>query len=148
MGELQDVPRPFPYPNLPYFTSEAAVALAKILASPFDCIPKYEELRSFISSVKQGCAPIEDAAGKQTLHIVTFLASVQHRTWNDIKGAFTSYVVWLSSYTFIVDFECRSLLTAAEKLHWPTPVAYSSAASEDRKAFEEAFRNLLKLQTM
>lgn len=43
---------------------------------------------------------------------------------------------------------CRTLLAAAEKLHWPTPVDYLAASPADRVAFESAFLNLLKMQTM
>ena len=42
----------------------------------------------------------------------------------------------------------RTLLEAAEKLKWPMKVDYASASPEDRKAFETAFYNLLKLQTI
>ncbi len=42
----------------------------------------------------------------------------------------------------------RALLEAAEKLKWPMKVDYASASPEDRKAFEIAFYNLLKLQTI
>jgi hypothetical protein len=42
----------------------------------------------------------------------------------------------------------RSLTTVAEKLGWPMPVNYAVAAPSDRKAFEDAFMNLLRLQTM
>ena len=40
------------------------------------------------------------------------------------------------------------MLEAAEKLKWPTKVDYSAASPEERKAFETAFYNLLKLQSM
>lgn len=40
------------------------------------------------------------------------------------------------------------LLEAAEKLGWPMPVDYPSASPNDRSAFESAFVNLLKLQSM
>lgn len=36
----------------------------------------------------------------------------------------------------------------AERLQWPQPVKYASVSLEDRKAFEAAFHNLLKLQSM
>lgn len=42
----------------------------------------------------------------------------------------------------------RELLAASEKLKWPMPVDYASATSDDRKAFEVAFLDLLKLQEM
>ena len=41
-----------------------------------------------------------------------------------------------------------TLLAAAEKLQWPMTVNYAAAEPADRRAFETAFRNLLKLQTM
>ena len=42
----------------------------------------------------------------------------------------------------------RTLLEAAERLKWPMNVDYASASPENRKAFELAFYNLLKLQTI
>lgn len=72
--------------------SEAAVAQAKSTVAPFDCISKYRELQKFVSTVKSACEPVEDAAGQQTLHVVTFLTNIQDRTWGDIKGAFAGWV--------------------------------------------------------
>ncbi|KAI0706059.1 RINT-1 family protein [Cytidiella melzeri] len=112
-------------------SSEGAVTQAKASLSPLDCVLKYKELQQFVLSVKQACTSIEDAAGQQTLHVVTFLASVQNRTWNEIKAVFSG-----------------TLLTAAEKLQWPMPVDYVTASPEDRKAFEVAFQDLLKLQSL
>lgn len=40
----------------------------------------------------------------------------------------------------------RALITASEKLQWPTPVNYAAASPEDRKEFETAFSNLIRLQ--
>lgn len=37
---------------------------------------------------------------------------------------------------------------ACEKLKWPMPIDYPLVSLEDRKAFETAFVNLLKLQAM
>jgi len=42
----------------------------------------------------------------------------------------------------------RILTTAAEKLGWPMSINYAAVALSDRKAFEDAFMNLLKLQNM
>ena len=42
----------------------------------------------------------------------------------------------------------RTLLDAAEKLKWPMKVDYSTSTPEDRTAFEMAFYNLLKLQSI
>ncbi|KAI0095281.1 TIP-1 family-domain-containing protein [Irpex rosettiformis] len=111
--------------------SEGAVVLAKSPASPFDCISNYKDLQKFVLSVRQACTSIEDAAGQQTLHVVTFLTNIQDRTWNEIKGAFTG-----------------TLLVASEKLQWPMTVNYNEVTPADRKAFETAFHNLLKLQSV
>jgi hypothetical protein len=40
------------------------------------------------------------------------------------------------------------LSDTAEKIGWPMPVNYPAASAEDKRAFENAFSNLLKLQTM
>lgn len=45
-------------------------------------------------------------------------------------------------------YACRTLLAAAEKLHWPMPVDYAAARLEDRRTFEKAFLGLLKLQNL
>ena len=42
----------------------------------------------------------------------------------------------------------RTLISGADKLHWPMPVDYTSAPPERRREFESAFRNLLKLQEL
>ncbi len=42
----------------------------------------------------------------------------------------------------------RTLLEAAEKLKWPMKVDYAAAKPEDRKAFEAAFYNLVRLQSL
>ncbi|KAI0344153.1 hypothetical protein BDW22DRAFT_1355453 [Trametopsis cervina] len=111
--------------------SEAAVKQAKSSQSPFDCISQYEQLQTFVTSVTKACTPAQSVAGEQKLHVVAFLKNIQERTWNDIKSAFAA-----------------TLLAAAEKLQWPLPVDYVSAPPEDRKAFEAAFANLLKLQNL
>jgi len=41
-----------------------------------------------------------------------------------------------------------TLIAAAEKLGWPAAIDYTAASVEDRKTFESAFANLLKLQKM
>jgi hypothetical protein len=40
------------------------------------------------------------------------------------------------------------LNAAAENLKWPMPVDYSDATPQDRKAFEDAFAAMLKLQEL
>ena len=68
---------------------EAAVSKAQS-SSPFDCIAEYERLQSFVADVSKSCKQVEDAAGQQKLHLVSFLESILDRTWNDIKGAFNT----------------------------------------------------------
>ncbi|KZT74918.1 hypothetical protein DAEQUDRAFT_659434 [Daedalea quercina L-15889] len=94
-------------------------------------ISDYDALEHFVNSVRQSCTAAEEVAVQQQLHILSFLESVRHRTWSDMKRALS-----------------RSLLSTAEKLHWPQPVNYLNATPEDRKQFEVAFVNCLKLQTM
>jgi len=77
------------------------------------------------------CTPAQEVDGQQELHILAFLEGVKNKTWQDIRSVLSN-----------------SLLSVADKLHWPMPVDYLAAAPEDRKAFESAFHNLLKLQTM
>lgn len=82
------------------FYREAAVSLAQSAPSPFDSIPKYEQLQAFVDKVTKACVQVEDASGQQTLRLVSFLENILDRTWNDIKGGFTSYVtisLWLGS---------------------------------------------------
>jgi RAD50-interacting protein 1 len=43
---------------------------------------------------------------------------------------------------------CSPLLEAAEKLGWPRKVDYLAAELPDRKAFESAFINMLRLQEL
>lgn len=41
-----------------------------------------------------------------------------------------------------------TLIEVAEKLGWPMSTNYAAATPNDRNTFENAFLNLLKLQTM
>ncbi|PCH33328.1 hypothetical protein WOLCODRAFT_111625 [Wolfiporia cocos MD-104 SS10] len=110
--------------------SEAAVKQVRAdtaLASVSD----YEALQHFVSSVQQACSKVDEVAGQQQLHIFTFIQSLTRKTWTDMKNVLSG-----------------ALLLAAEKLHWPMPVDYLAASLEDRRAFELAFANLLKLQTI
>ena len=45
-------------------------------------------------------------------------------------------------------FVRSAFLAASEDLHWPMQVDYSTASSEHRKAFEDAFHLLLDFQEM
>ncbi|THH29732.1 hypothetical protein EUX98_g4456 [Antrodiella citrinella] len=110
--------------------SEAAVTQASQSKSPMSAVPHYENLANFVTRILDSVTSVEDASGQQKLHLATFLEGVKSKTWHDIKAVFTS-----------------SLLASAEKLQWPSEVTYASTSVEDRKSFEAAFSELLKLQT-
>ncbi|EPS99064.1 hypothetical protein FOMPIDRAFT_1125069 [Fomitopsis schrenkii] len=94
-------------------------------------VNEYDALVRFIDSVRKSCAVVDEVAGQQQLHILSFLESLEHKTWSDMKRSLS-----------------KSLLSAAEKLNWPQLVDYLSVAPEDRKRFEVAFLNCLRLQTL
>ncbi|GBE78415.1 hypothetical protein SCP_0113030 [Sparassis crispa] len=100
-------------------------------SSSLSSLSEYEALQQFIASVHTACVQVEDSAGQGNLQILSFLDSVREQTWLDIKNVVSA-----------------ALLSASEKLHWPTPVDYVSVTDEDRNMFQSAFLNLLKLQTM
>ncbi|KAM5532788.1 hypothetical protein V8D89_013585 [Ganoderma adspersum] len=109
--------------------SEAAVD--QVRNSSTVMVSEYEKLQAFVASVAAACLKVETVATQPDLHILAFLESVVEQTWKDIKGVLST-----------------TLLEAAEKLKWPMKVDYGSASPEDRKAFEAAFYNLLKLQVV
>ncbi|KAF9821810.1 hypothetical protein IEO21_00240 [Rhodonia placenta] len=94
-------------------------------------LSEYETLQRFVAAVRNACVKVEDVTGQQQLHILHFLEHIRDKTWQDIKAVLAA-----------------TLLAAAEKLHWPTPVDYLAASPADRVAFESAFLNLLKMQTI
>lgn len=71
---------------------ESAVSAARSSTSPFDCIPRYEVLQKFVSSVTDACVQAQDAAGQQKLHVVAALDQIREHTWTEIKATFTSCV--------------------------------------------------------
>ncbi|KAI0786115.1 RINT-1 family protein [Abortiporus biennis] len=98
-------------------------------SSALDAVPKYKQLQQFVNSVSDTCSQIQGTTPQQSLHLVTFLQSIREKTWHDIKSALTSI-----------------LLNASEKLGWPQPIEYATCLSQDRRAFETVFLNLLNLQ--
>ncbi|KAJ7923065.1 TIP-1 family-domain-containing protein [Mycena leptocephala] len=94
-------------------------------------VTEYQSLQEFVAKVSDACAGVEDGTGKQTLNLVLFLEKIRDKCWADIKGSLSA-----------------SFLAASERLGWPMPVDYVAASPEDRKAFERAFRDLLKLQNI
>ncbi|KXN81133.1 RAD50-interacting protein 1 [Leucoagaricus sp. SymC.cos] len=112
--------------------SESAVAQAKSAnIVSVSSVTVYQDLRKFVEKITNACVHVEDGSGQQKLHIVDFLERVRDCTWADIKNALST-----------------TLTTAAEKLGWPMNVNYAAASTSDRKAFEDAFVNLLKLQAI
>lgn len=71
--------------------SESAVQQIRDSAS-LTSLSEYEELQRFVSSVSRVCTKIEEVAGQQELHIITFLGNVRDKTWQDIKGVLSTYV--------------------------------------------------------
>ncbi|KAJ7139717.1 TIP-1 family-domain-containing protein [Mycena epipterygia] len=94
-------------------------------------VTEYQSLQEFVTKVSDACASVEDGAGKQTLNLVSFLEKIRDKCWADIKGSLSA-----------------ALLAASERLKWPMPVDYLAASPEDRKSFERAFGDLLKLQNI
>ncbi|KAH9912248.1 RINT-1 family protein [Epithele typhae] len=109
--------------------SEAAVEQVRTAGTA--TVSEYQKLQEFVKSVAAACEKVETVASQPDLHILGFLDNVVEQTWRDMKGVLMT-----------------TLLEVAEKLKWPTKVDYSAASSEDRRAFETAFYNLLKLQTI
>ncbi|KAG6814039.1 hypothetical protein H0H92_003889 [Tricholoma furcatifolium] len=93
-------------------------------------LSEYQALQAFVEKVREACSKVEEGFNNQTLNLVRFLENIREKAWSDIQGALSS-----------------SLNTHAEKIGWPTTVDYPSVSTEDRAAFEYAFRNLLKLQS-
>ncbi|KAJ7042676.1 TIP-1 family-domain-containing protein [Mycena alexandri] len=94
-------------------------------------VTEYQSLQEFVTKVSVACAGVEDGMGKQTLNLVLFLEKIRDKCWADIKGSLSA-----------------SLLAASERLKWPMPVDYVAASPQDRKNFERAFSDLLKLQNI
>ncbi|KAJ7770915.1 TIP-1 family-domain-containing protein [Mycena maculata] len=115
--------------------SEAACAQIRDppIAAPlsYTSVTEYQSLQEFVTKVSNACASVEDGAGKQTLNLISFLDNIRDKCWADIKGSLSA-----------------SLLAAAERLGWPIPVDYTAATPEDRKNFERAFSDILKLQNI
>ncbi|KAJ8457469.1 hypothetical protein ONZ45_g18302 [Pleurotus djamor] len=94
-------------------------------------ISQYSKLQDFVRNAVKQSSAVEDGAGQQTLHLVSFLQNLREKTWRDMKGILSS-----------------RLLEAAEALQWPRSVDYAAASPDQRRAFEIAFVNLLKLQSL
>lgn len=112
--------------------SESALKQVQYCTTPLNsaCISEYRELQAFVSKVRDFCQKSCDISfEQQSLHLVTFLESLESKTWTDIKTVLFNV-----------------LLATAEKFGWPLPVNYATVSTNDRVVFENAFRNLLELQ--
>ncbi|KAF9569869.1 RINT-1 family protein [Agrocybe pediades] len=112
--------------------SEEAVAQvqqARLITA--ELLSGYQSLQAYVTSVVKSCSVVEDDVNTQHLSLVGFLENTRDKAWVDIKAALSS-----------------SLIVAAEKLGWPAPVQYVTVPSQERKAFEWAFMNLLRLQSI
>ncbi|KAF9650708.1 hypothetical protein BDM02DRAFT_3092586 [Thelephora ganbajun] len=110
--------------------SEAAIRQAQNFSSHAS-VSDYGLLQTFVSQLMDKCAAVDHALGQQPLHLVTFLQTLRDRTWADIKSSLFALMT-----------------TVSEKLGWPAKVDYPSARTEDRKAFDAVFLDLLKLQDL
>ncbi|KAF8634467.1 hypothetical protein AX15_000908 [Amanita polypyramis BW_CC] len=94
-------------------------------------INEYRTLQAFVTKVRDSCESCANGSEFQSLHLVTFLEDLESRTWAEMK-----------TVLFTV------LLTISEKFGWPMKVNYIKVTQDDRATFENAFHNLLKLQSL
>ncbi|KAL5534489.1 hypothetical protein ACEPAG_951 [Sanghuangporus baumii] len=91
-------------------------------------VADYVLLQQLVHGIRKTCERAKNNTG-QDVKLVSFLANLVDKTWLRMKDVLSS-----------------TLLSAAEGLHWPMPVDYATANIDVRRAFENAFSNLLKLQ--
>lgn len=132
-----------------YSDSESAISQAKSTTTvSMSSVTVFQDLQDFVGKVTTACANVGDDDGQRELHIVKFLGKVRDRTWADIKAVFSRLVTLSSGTSQELTITLSVLTTAAEKIGWPMSINYAATTSSDRKALEDAFVNLLKLQTM
>lgn len=56
-------------------------------------VSNYQSLCDYVSKISVACLHVEDEAGKQDLHLVTFVEKVRDRTWADMRGVLSTWVV-------------------------------------------------------
>ncbi|KAH9486638.1 RAD50-interacting protein 1 [Psilocybe cubensis] len=131
LKELQTVKQYIQVVELGLKLSEGAVENVRQASKiSKESVNAYGELQKYVTSIVDACSAVEDL-NQQGLNLVSFMKNLRDRTWVDMKGILSS-----------------SLVTCAEKFGWPAPVEYASVASQDRKAFEIAFFNLVKFQSI
>ncbi|WWC69475.1 uncharacterized protein I206_103416 [Kwoniella pini CBS 10737] len=89
--------------------------------SPLAALPYYRQLNDLINRLL-GSLPPEMA-------LVKVAIEVKERTWQALK-----------------DLMSQNLMDACESLGWPKKVLYENISTEDRRTFENAFKDLLYLQ--
>ncbi|KAK0465211.1 TIP-1 family-domain-containing protein [Desarmillaria tabescens] len=96
-----------------------------------DSVTQYRTLRAFVTCVSDACSGVGSENNGGKLGLVAFLERLRETTWSRMKAVLSN-----------------ALLSAAEKLKWPTTIRYPSLPLEDRVAFEKSFCNLLELQNI
>ncbi len=133
---------------LKYLCSETAVAQVEAATTvTTSSVTTFQDLQRFVENGSTRCVGVEDGSDQQKLHVVEFLEKVSERTWIEIKGTLSRYFI-TNKIRAVTDQDFSKVTTAAEKLGWPMSVYYAAASPSDRKSFEDASVNLLKLQTM
>ncbi|KAK2461679.1 hypothetical protein APHAL10511_006142 [Amanita phalloides] len=113
--------------------SESAVKQLQTSSSTISSasVVDYRALQAFVSKIRKLSKACENGSDFQSLHLVVFLETLESKTWTEMKTVLFN-----------------DLLASSEKLGWPTAVNYAEIAPEDRASFENAFHNLLKLQSL
>ncbi|PFH54769.1 hypothetical protein AMATHDRAFT_134611 [Amanita thiersii Skay4041] len=91
----------------------------------------FRRLQEFVSKIRDAWSTCDNGATQQQLHLISFLTNLEIKTWAEMK-------------TVLSDV----LLSHADKLGWPMPVNLATVTTDNRAAFECAFKNLLKLQSL
>lgn len=55
-------------------------------------VSEYEALACFVDSVRRSCAAVDEITGRQPLHILSFLESLEQKTWSDMKRTLSKSV--------------------------------------------------------
>ena len=78
---------------LTYHGSERAVSQVDS-ATTLSSVSEYETLARFVESVRKSCSVVNQVAGQQQLHILSFLESLQHKSWLNMKRALSRSIAY------------------------------------------------------
>ncbi|KAK4688656.1 RAD50-interacting protein 1, partial [Tremellales sp. Uapishka_1] len=101
--------------------SERTLAPSSHNPSPLAALPHYTSLHRLVQSMKEAL-PTE-------MSLVGIISDIRNQTWMGLK-----------------EMMSKRLLSASDALHWPTKVQYHLVPPAQRRAFERAFEDLLRLQ--